>query len=108
MKTEWFPFITRWELEKNEWVNVRFPLNGGATRDIPPDAVLHESLLWRLRSDDSYQPPNNHGDKFLPCLKHEGKVADVEIVRESEGVEDEDHRTYTFTSTHKREKSFSW
>ena len=107
-ETEWFPFITRWELEHNEWVNVRFPLNGGATRDIPPDAVIHQSLLWRLKNDESYEPKNNHGDQFVPCLKHEGRVAEVEPVQEKEDERDEEHLTYKFTSKHKREKSFSW
>lgn len=107
-ETEWLPFITRWELEKNEWVNVRFPLNGGATRDIPPDAVLHESLMWRLRSNDEYMPLNNHGDDFMPCLKHEGRVAEVEAVRSDDGEEVPvgEHRTYKFTKKHKREMSF--
>ncbi|KAF9874997.1 hypothetical protein CkaCkLH20_07691 [Colletotrichum karsti] len=70
---EWLPFITRWELdEKGEWEDIRFPLNKGETRDIPPSAVLHESLLWRLANDDKYHPKNNHGgnEKANTCLKH--------------------------------------
>jgi hypothetical protein len=92
---EWFPFTTRWELEGNEWVNVRFPLNKGAPRDIPPDAVLHESLLWRLRNDARYHPLNNHGSNSAPCLKHQNKVAEVEAVVDEGGFET-DHTTYRF------------
>ncbi|KAI1106137.1 hypothetical protein F4804DRAFT_72453 [Jackrogersella minutella] len=67
---EWLPIITRWELDhaRNEWLNIRFPLNGGSTRDIPHDVVLHESLLWRLQNDPSYRPRNNHGGSLPPCL----------------------------------------
>jgi len=93
--TEWFPFTTRWELEGNDWVNVRFPLNGGAPRDIPPDAVLHGSLLWRLRNDSRYHPLNNHGGKSAPCLKYQNKVAGVTPV--TDGSEPcADHQTYVF------------
>ncbi|KAK5651914.1 hypothetical protein OQA88_11573 [Cercophora sp. LCS_1] len=95
-KAEWFPFITRWELEGDDWVNVRFPLNRGATRDIPPDAVLHESLISRLRDETlSYRPTNNHGGKSAPCLKHNGRVADFKFACE-EPEADYDHRTYKF------------
>ncbi|KAI0153238.1 hypothetical protein GGR57DRAFT_502978 [Xylariaceae sp. FL1272] len=93
---EWLPFITRWELEKNAWVNVRFPLNRGGARDIPRDAVLHESLIWRLRNDASYHPTNNHGGWLQPCLKHKGVVTPVEPVLEIQSVADADHQTYCF------------
>jgi uncharacterized protein (DUF2235 family) len=100
---EWLPMITRWELERNQWVNVRFPLNKGAARDIPPDAVLHESLLWRLRNDTSYHPCNNHGGHLPPCLKHEGRVVEFDPVLEmqahSEPHSDPNHQTYTFAKT---------
>ncbi|KAK4442290.1 hypothetical protein QBC34DRAFT_453190 [Podospora aff. communis PSN243] len=92
---EWFPFTTRWELEGNIWVNVRFPLNKGAPRDIPPDAVLHESLLWRLRNDARYHPLNNHGGKSAPCLKHQNKVPEMVVIEDERG-DDADHRTYRF------------
>ncbi|XXH00293.1 hypothetical protein Hte_006635 [Hypoxylon texense] len=92
---EWLPLITRWELENNEWRNVRFPLNKGATRDIPPDAVLHESLLWRLRNNPYYHPPNNHGGILPPCLKIHGKVVDVDPIMEVQEQADPDHQTYT-------------
>lgn len=92
---EWLPLITRWELENDEWVNIRFPLNKGATRDIPPDAVLHESLIWRLRNNSSYHPPNNHGGWLDPCLKLHGQAADVEPIVEVQGQSDPDHQTYT-------------
>ncbi|KPM35161.1 hypothetical protein AK830_g11416 [Neonectria ditissima] len=91
---ERLPFITRWELMKNEWVNVRFPLNGGAARDIPPDAVLHESLCWRLRNDPNYHPKNNHGESLPPCLKHKGEVAPVEPISVHPEIPDPDHQTY--------------
>ncbi|KAI0110078.1 hypothetical protein F4814DRAFT_461239 [Daldinia grandis] len=94
---EWLPLITRWELfhRHNEWRNIRFPLNAGSTRDIPPDAVLHESLLWRLKNEVSYQPQNNHGGRLPPCLKQNGQVADFEPIVEVQGnSESDDHKVY--------------
>lgn len=73
---------------------MRFPLNKGSTRDIPKDAVLHESLLWRLTHDDKYCPVNNHGGRQLPCLKHKNTVAECAPVEEHEHTEDCDHKTF--------------
>ncbi|TEA13618.1 Uncharacterized protein C8034_v004432 [Colletotrichum sidae] len=95
---EWLPVITRWELEDKGWVDVRFPLNKGSTRDIPKDAVLHESLLWRLRNDATYCPGNNHGGRLPPCLKHRNAIAECSPSASAGGgeVDEEDeHRTYT-------------
>ncbi|KAI1196470.1 hypothetical protein F5X97DRAFT_208716 [Nemania serpens] len=107
---EVLPFITRWELEKNIWVHVRFPLNNGNSRDIPRDAVLHESLIWRLKNDPTYCPRNNHGGRLPPCLKHRGTVAAVKEVNESaasnqgtlgitsQAAPDPDHQTYVLAN----------
>ncbi|KAI0534534.1 hypothetical protein GGR58DRAFT_520234 [Xylaria digitata] len=110
---EVLPTVTRWELEKNVWTHVRFPLNKGSTRDIPRDAVLHESLVWRLKNFPNYCPGNNHGDNEQACLKHKGAVAALVEVNESspskEGVigitsqiqPDPDHQTYVFANASK-------
>lgn len=73
IRLEWLPFITRWELDgfnpdDKGWKNIRFPLNKAAARDIPRKAVLHVSLIERLK-DNSYFPTNNHGGNLPPCLK---------------------------------------
>lgn len=96
--TEYVPFITRWELEDDEWVRTRFPLNKGDTRDIPHDAVLHESLIWRLRNLVAYCPQNNHGGQLPPCLKQQGLVASVTPLVLDENGDDADHQTYVFTA----------
>ncbi|KAK5652308.1 hypothetical protein OQA88_10657 [Cercophora sp. LCS_1] len=76
---EWFPFIKRWELNGRDWELVGpLPLNGGSPRDIPADATLHESLIWRLRNDSSYQPQNNHGGDSSPCLGRETEFEDLQ------------------------------
>ncbi|KAI0442829.1 hypothetical protein F4803DRAFT_550698 [Xylaria telfairii] len=102
---EVLPTITRWELEKNAWKRIRFPLNKGAYRDIPRDAVLHESLIWRLRNDPTYCPGNNHGGVLPPCLKHKGEVAPVTEVKAEQGAmgiasqaPDPNHQTYVFVN----------
>ncbi|KAF5008009.1 hypothetical protein FDECE_5693 [Fusarium decemcellulare] len=99
---EYLPFITRWELEQTGWVNVRFPLNKGSARDIPQKAVLHASLVRRLKEDSSYCPTNNHGSDTAPCLKrssdevrfveHQEKNIKNEWVKITES--DPDHQTY--------------
>lgn len=61
--------------------------------------MLHESLLWRLKNDESYSPPNNHGGWLPPCLKHKGKIVDVVPVKEDEDEYDADHQTYTIAKT---------
>jgi len=90
-------------------VRVRFPLNGGAARDIPRDAKLHTSVLWRLQNDPSYCPGNNHGGRSHPCLKHKGVIATLRKAQETmssadskghltiQSVEsDPDHELYEF------------
>ncbi|KAI1843276.1 hypothetical protein JX265_012151 [Neoarthrinium moseri] len=90
---EFLPIIKRWEIEKDQWVNVRFPLNKGATRDIPKTAVLHESLIWRLRNEAScYHPPNNHGGWGSPCLKPDSGPVDFELL--DDGLDNPHHKTY--------------
>ncbi|KAF9872081.1 hypothetical protein CkaCkLH20_10418 [Colletotrichum karsti] len=91
---EFFPLIKRWELDpvpfwsrlafwrtaepavasgtdgesSGKWEWVQFPLNKGSTRDIPPDAVFHHSLIIKLKTH-KYRPENNHGGKGKePCL----------------------------------------
>ncbi|MCJ1243570.1 hypothetical protein MMC30_000767 [Trapelia coarctata] len=56
---EHFPFIKRWEYVKGIWDYVTFPLNKGATRDIPPGAVFHHSLLERMQASQTYRPKNH-------------------------------------------------
>ncbi|RCI08985.1 hypothetical protein L249_5017 [Ophiocordyceps polyrhachis-furcata BCC 54312] len=89
---EWLPFVSRRELVNNKWVDKRFPPNFGSTRDIPRDAVLHESLVHRLKTNRSYKPPNNHGDDLQPCLKVDGKAVEFELV----GNCHPEHPTYIF------------
>lgn len=81
------------------WAPRQFPPNLGGRRDIPKDAVLHESLKWRLENDPSYFPINNHGDKGPPCLEQKGKKLELEVepLREYlKETRDLDHQTHTF------------
>ncbi|KAH7311221.1 hypothetical protein B0I35DRAFT_395816 [Stachybotrys elegans] len=93
---EVFPFLTRWELVGDEWVKVRFPLNRGSFRDIPRDAVLHESVVTRLLNVPTYHPCNNHGGDLEPCLKHNGVVPKFEILKEMSAEGGPGHHVYTF------------
>ncbi|KZL75033.1 sporulation associated protein, partial [Colletotrichum tofieldiae] len=68
--------LVRWELEGKKWKRMQLPLNMGLPRDIPRGALLHDSLIRRLKNDDSYHPTNNHGStkggrERKPCLKYE-------------------------------------
>ena len=92
---EWLPFINRWELVKNKWVDIRFLPNRGAIRDIPDDAILYESLVWRLENDPTYQPKNNHGGDNSPCLQRKGQS--VEFIEPPDSMASGlDHKVYKF------------
>jgi hypothetical protein len=97
--SEIFPFISRWEIVHDKWTKVRFPLNNGSYRDIPRDAKLHQSLLYRLKELKTYAPKNNHGDKLEPCLKsedgHPAQFVKVDEVRVSQEL-DPMHQIWTF------------
>jgi hypothetical protein len=98
ISSEYFPLITRYELGKDGWDKVRFPLNKGAARDIPPDAVFHESLIWRLQNDKDYRPANNCGGNADPCLKNNGVVTEFDIHQDEPHVtKNPYHRTYEFS-----------
>ncbi|KAF3161098.1 hypothetical protein TWF225_007469 [Orbilia oligospora] len=63
---EVLPLFTRLELEFGRWVPRHWPPNLGFTRDIPDDAVFHESVHRRERAGCGYLPIN---DGYMPCKK---------------------------------------
>jgi hypothetical protein len=73
---EWLPFW-RWELRRDKqtepykWTYTMWPFNMGGARDIPEGALLHDSLLKRLKNDPDYRPTNTRGDDKIRCLLHE-------------------------------------
>lgn len=107
MITEILPTITRWELVNNKWEIKRFPLNNGGCRDIPEDAVLHHSLIERLKNISNYSPRNNHGGSLPPCLKNNGQVQKFKPVQDDREIsaqlakEVDKHQTYQFADVNK-------
>ncbi|KAM0740102.1 hypothetical protein ACQRIT_005286 [Beauveria bassiana] len=95
---EYLPIICRWELRWTEikplWENVRFPLNKGRPRDMPHDAVLHESLIRRLREDPLYRPDNCNGRGTLCCLQRNDTL--VQFTSTDDRAADGKHQTYKF------------
>ncbi|KAF4584154.1 sporulation associated protein [Ophiocordyceps camponoti-floridani] len=89
---EYMPFISRRELIRDKWVNKRFRPNWGSARDIPLDAVMHESLVERLQMNRHYHPLNNHGDDLDPCLKFDGRATEFKLERSDRP----EHKTYVF------------
>uniref|UniRef100_A0A4E9EEZ3 T6SS Phospholipase effector Tle1-like catalytic domain-containing protein n=1 Tax=Gibberella zeae TaxID=5518 RepID=A0A4E9EEZ3_GIBZA len=100
---EHIPGIPRWELNgkyddtdtdkdkakakaleaENGWESWRWTPNLGSFRDIPRRAVLHNSLIERLKAKDAkYYPENDHGDG-KPCLLGPGKKG-VARIKEAE------------------------
>ncbi|KAI1803235.1 hypothetical protein F4811DRAFT_572288 [Daldinia bambusicola] len=65
---EWLPFLARWEIGQDKFYYERIWPNRGRTRDIPADAVFHDSVRWRLEHIPSYRPQNNLGDGTTACL----------------------------------------
>ena len=71
--TEYLPFIKRWEYRKEkgkyQWCYDTFPLNMGGTRDIPPGATLHYSVLERMKDVSEYRPTNDvNVTRTIPSL----------------------------------------
>ncbi|RYP46413.1 hypothetical protein DL768_007380 [Monosporascus sp. mg162] len=90
--------MARYELESGKWVKRYFPLNAGSPRDIPRDAMIHQSLIDRISNAAlAYCPQNNHGGKSKPCLlDKDGKnVAQFHQVYEPRH-KDELHQIWTF------------
>ncbi|KAH7131975.1 hypothetical protein B0J11DRAFT_548003 [Dendryphion nanum] len=55
---EYLPF-RRMDLQADgSWKSITWPLPKGETRDIPDNAVIHGSVLWRMEVDESYRPGN--------------------------------------------------
>ncbi|KAI9372317.1 hypothetical protein BJX61DRAFT_552959 [Aspergillus egyptiacus] len=55
---EWMPF-RRMDLQSDgSWKPIRWPLPRGEVRDMPADAQVHVSAIWRLEADPDYRPGN--------------------------------------------------
>lgn len=55
---EYLPF-RRMDLRPDgSWEAITWPLPKGETRDIPYDAIIHNSVLKRMETDPSYRPGN--------------------------------------------------
>ena len=69
-----------------------------SARDVPIEAVFHQSLITRLKdSEMRYRPYNNHGGDLPPCLKSDSdfviKERDIGGVHRNETPDV--HTTYT-------------
>ncbi|EQB53336.1 hypothetical protein CGLO_06941 [Colletotrichum gloeosporioides Cg-14] len=120
---EFYPLTKRWELKRetvradkehavdkehaadtyrSHWHWQMFPLNMGETRDIPCDAVLHSSLVERIKKRPTYRPVNNSGEidgKETPyCLITDNKQEISPKIIERPPAESEDlyRGYYTF------------
>jgi uncharacterized protein (DUF2235 family) len=55
---EYLPF-RRMDLQPDgSWKPIRWPLPCGEVRDVPENARVHGSVIWRMREDESYRPGN--------------------------------------------------
>ncbi|KAL6918995.1 hypothetical protein ACHAPO_009268 [Fusarium lateritium] len=109
---ECLPGIPRWELndksakeEDKGWESRRWTPNFGSFRDIPRRAVLHNSLIERLKAQDiNYRPGNNHG-RGTPCLlgagkKEVAKMKKAELQNQKELSAYTDEREKTWAARH--------
>ena len=55
---EYLPFRRMDLQEDSTWKAIRWPLPKGETRDIPANAVIHSSVIKRMRADTNYRPGN--------------------------------------------------
>ncbi|KAK1496458.1 hypothetical protein CCUS01_02805 [Colletotrichum cuscutae] len=92
------PLIKRWELDDKtkQWKLCQWPLNKGGPRDIPRNAILHESLHRRLHNDEHYEPQNNHGNLKEACLKKNRDHYDPHQDHERGCAESCFHNTWKF------------
>ena len=54
---EWIPF-RRMDMKDGRWVPKRWPPSLGETRDIPDEAKVHGSVIYRLQMNLKYRPRN--------------------------------------------------
>ncbi|KAL2392867.1 hypothetical protein ABEF93_002193 [Exophiala dermatitidis] len=54
---EYLPF-RRMDLHEGRWRAIRWPLPMGETRDIPPDAQIHNTVIKRMEARPDYRPGN--------------------------------------------------
>jgi hypothetical protein len=55
---EYLPFRRMDLQEDGTWKAIRWPLPKGETRDIPANAIIHSSVIKRMRADPNYRPGN--------------------------------------------------
>ena len=69
--SEILPFFSRLELKGGKWVPTYWPPNWGSTRDLPPSATLHPSVVQRVHSNNrnGYNPRNKG---FRDALNRQG------------------------------------
>ncbi|KAI1342196.1 hypothetical protein F5Y15DRAFT_334342 [Xylariaceae sp. FL0016] len=103
---EWLPFLARWEIDESfKFYYERMWPNRGRTRDIPPDAVFHHSVYWRLENNKHYRPQNNLGGKAKACLTDSNALVER---KPGDGVtEHVHHKTYVLKSVSDQESSRS-
>ncbi|OTB11214.1 hypothetical protein K445DRAFT_370439 [Daldinia sp. EC12] len=95
---EWLPFLARWEIGQDKFYYERIWPNRGRTRDIPADAVFHDSVRWRLEKVPSYRPQNNLGDGTPACLTDDKALVPKKL-KADETVSEHHH---TFVLKHDR------
>lgn len=55
---EYLPFRRMDLQEDGSWKSITWPLPKGEVRDIPADAVVHNSVIRRMNEDKDYRPGN--------------------------------------------------
>lgn len=63
MPAEVLPVFTRLELEHGQWVPRYWPPNMGAKRDLPEEAVIHESVQQMYNAGVISEMPKLGGDE---------------------------------------------
>jgi len=55
---EYLPFRRMDLQEDGSWKSITWPLPKGEVRDVPDDAVVHNSVIKRMEADPNYRPGN--------------------------------------------------
>ena len=67
------------------WKSIRWPLPMGEVRDIPDDAVIHNSAIRRMEADQKYRPGNliiGGGGRGVRIAPEKYGIGEWEVIRE--------------------------
>jgi len=82
---EYLPFRRMDLQDDGSWKSINWPLPKGEVRDVPDDAKIHNSVLRRMKHDETYRPGNvicGGGGRGVRVAPKEMGIGEWKILRE--------------------------